>query len=126
MLGHVDPPILARNARACALPSRQEVAPMLVTLVHVHVLPDHVADFIEATGTNHAGAVAEPGCFRFDVLQAPDDPTRFVLYEAYRDAAAAAAHKETAHYLAWKAAVAGWMAEPRRAEPFSGLLPVHP
>ena len=66
---------------------------MLVTLVHVHVLPDHVADFIEATRPNHAGAVAEPGCFRFDVLQAPDDPTRFVLYEAYRDAAAAAAHE---------------------------------
>ena len=65
---------------------------MLVTLVHVHVLPDHVADFIEATRPNPAGAVAEPGCFRFDVLQAPDDPTRFVLYEAYRDAAAAAAH----------------------------------
>ena len=73
---------------------------------------------------NHLGAVTEPGCVRFDVLQAPDDPTRFVLYEAYRDAAAAAAHKETAHYLAWKAAVAGWMAEPRRGEPFTGLLPV--
>ncbi|MDR3546206.1 MAG: antibiotic biosynthesis monooxygenase [Candidatus Limnocylindrales bacterium] len=99
---------------------------MLVTLVHVHVLPDHVSDFIEATRPNHAGAVAEPGCLRFDVLQAPDDPTRFVLYEAYRDAAAAAAHKETAHYLAWRAVVAGWMAEPRRAEPFSGLLPDFP
>ncbi len=79
--------------------------------------PEHVADFIEATGPNHAGAVAEPGCLRFDVLQAPDDPTRFVLYEAYRDAAAAAAHKETDHYRAWKTAVASWMAEPRRGEP---------
>jgi autoinducer 2-degrading protein len=99
---------------------------MHVTLVHVRVLPEHVTDFIEATRPNHAGAVAEPGCLRFDVLQAPDDPTRFVLYEAYRDAPAAAAHKETAHYLAWKAAVAGWMAEPRRGEPFAGLLPAFP
>jgi autoinducer 2-degrading protein len=87
---------------------------MLVTLVHVHVLPEHVADFIEATRPNHAGAVAEPGCLRF------------VLYEAYRDASAAAAHKATDHYLAWKTAVAGWMAEPRRGEPFAGLLPVYP
>jgi autoinducer 2-degrading protein len=47
-----------------------------------------------------------------------------VLYEAYRHASAAAAHKETDHYLAWKTAVAGWMAEPRRGEPFTGLLPV--
>ena len=99
---------------------------MHVTLVHVHVLPERVGDFIEATRPNHAGAVAEPGCLRFDVLQAPDDPTRFVLYEAYRDAAAAAAHKETSHYLAWKAAVADWMAEPRRGDPYLGLLPVLP
>ncbi|HZL14777.1 MAG TPA: antibiotic biosynthesis monooxygenase [Verrucomicrobiae bacterium] len=99
---------------------------MHVTLVHVHVLPEHVADFVAATRPNHEGAVAEPGCLRFDVLQAAGDPTRFVLYEAYVDAAAAAAHKETAHYLAWKAAVAGWMAEPRRGEPFTGLLPVLP
>ena len=99
---------------------------MHVTLVHVHVLPERVADFIEATGPNHAGAVAEPGCLRFDLLQAPDDPTRFVLYEAYRDAAAAAAHKETGHYLAWKAAVADWMAEPRRGDPYLGLLPSVP
>jgi (4S)-4-hydroxy-5-phosphonooxypentane-2,3-dione isomerase len=122
----LDVPILARTASACALPSRQEVPTMHVTLVHVRVLPEHVADFIEATGANHAGAVAEPGCLRFDVLQAPDDPARFVLYEAYRDAAAAAAHKETTHYLAWRTAVAGWMAEPRRGEPFTGLLPALP
>ena len=96
---------------------------MLVTLVHVQVLPDHVADFIEATRPNHAGAVAEPGCFRFDVLQAPDDPTRFVLYEAYRDAAAAAAHKETAHYLAWRDQAADWMAEPRQGVRYDGLFP---
>lgn len=99
---------------------------MHVTLVHVHVLPEHVADFIDATRPNHAGAVAEPGCRRFDVLQARDDPTRFVLYEAYRDASAAAAHKETEHYLTWKTAVADWMAEPRRGEAFTSLLPVLP
>jgi (4S)-4-hydroxy-5-phosphonooxypentane-2,3-dione isomerase len=122
----LDAGILARTPDACAVPSPEEVPPMHVTLVHVHVLPEHVADFIAATGPNHAGAVAEPGCLRFDVLQAPDEPTRFVLYEAYLDADAAAAHKETAHYQAWKSAVASWMAEPRRGEPFTGLLPVFP
>jgi autoinducer 2-degrading protein len=30
---------------------------------------------------------------------------------------------ETAHYLAWRDAVAGMMAEPRRGEPMNGLLP---
>ncbi len=96
---------------------------MHVTLVHVRVKPDAVAAFIAATRANHQGALAEPGNRRFDVLQAPDDPARFILYEAYASAADAAAHKETAHYLAWRDAVAGTMAEPRRGETMNGLFP---
>lgn len=96
---------------------------MQVTLVHVHVVPEHVDDFLAATRRNHEGSVAEPGNVRFDILQSADDPTRFVFYEAYVDAAAARAHKETAHYLAWRDAVAPWMAEPRQGVPYVGLLP---
>ena len=72
---------------------------------------------------SHEDSITEPGNRRFDVLQAPDDPARFILYEAYASAADAAAHKETAHYLAWREAVGGMMAEPRRGEPMNGLLP---
>lgn len=96
---------------------------MHVTLVHVHLLPQHVADFVAATRPNHEGAVAEPGCLRFDVLQAPDDPTRFVLYEAYQDEVAAHAHKETPHYQRWRETVAPWMAEPRQGVLYRGFFP---
>ena len=96
---------------------------MHVTLVHVRVRPEHLDAFIAATRANHEASVSEPGNRRFDVLQAPADPTRFILYEAYASAADAVAHKETAHYLAWRAAVAEMMAEPRRGEPMNGLLP---
>jgi len=96
---------------------------MYVTLVHARVLPARVADFIAATRANHLASLREPGNVRFDVLQAPDDLTRFILYEAYADAHAAGAHKETAHYLAWREAVAPMMAEPRRGESFVGLYP---
>ncbi len=96
---------------------------MHVTLVHVRVRPEHVEDFIEATRANHEGSIQEPGCLRFDVLQHPEDPTRFILYEAYRSEADAQAHKATPHYLAWRERVAPWMAEPRRGEPWRGLLP---
>lgn len=96
---------------------------MHVTLIHVRVVPERVADFIAASRANHEGAVLEPGNLRFDLLQAADDPTRFILYEAYETAEAAAAHKLTAHYLRWKEAVAPWMAEPRRGEAFIGLAP---
>lgn len=96
---------------------------MHVTLVHVRVKPESVDGFIAATRANHAVSIAEPGNRRFDVLQAPDEPTRFVLYEAYVSAEAAAAHKLTAHYVAWRDAVADMMAAPRRGEPMLGLFP---
>ena len=96
---------------------------MHVTLVMVQVKPDHVQDFIQATRANHLASVQEPGNRRFDVLQTPDDPCRFLLYEAYVDAAAAAAHKQTAHYLTWRDTVADWMAAPRQGIPYTGLYP---
>lgn len=86
---------------------------MLIVHVFVHVLPDDVDAFIEATKANAAASVQEPGIARFDVVQSLEDPTRFVLVEAYRSEDAAAAHKETAHYATWRDTVASMMAEPR-------------
>lgn len=96
---------------------------MHVTLVHVRVLPEHAEAFLEATRANHVASVREPGNVRFDVLRSLDAPDRFVLYEWYVDEAAARAHKETPHYLAWRAAVEPWMAEPRRGDRYAGLYP---
>ena len=96
---------------------------MQVTIVHVTVKPDHIDEFIEASRLNHESSVQEPGNRRFDVLQSADDPTRFVLYEAYENAAEAAKHKETAHYKQWRETVADWMAQPREGVPYNGLYP---
>ena len=96
---------------------------MHITLVHVTVKPEHIDDFIEATRQNHEASVQEAGNLRFDVLQSSDDPAQFVLYEAYTSTADAAAHKDSAHYLAWRDTVADWMAAPRRGVPYTGLYP---
>ena len=96
---------------------------MYVTLVNVHVKPEHVEAFIEASKENHESAVQEPENLRFDVLQLEEDPCRFVLYEAYETADDAAAHKGTAHYLNWKETVADWMASPRFGVVYNGLAP---
>lgn len=96
---------------------------MQVTIVHVVVKPDHIDDFIEASRLNHEASVQETGNRRFDVLQSTDDPTRFVLYEAYENAAQAASHKETAHYRKWRETVADWMAQPREGVAYKGLYP---
>ncbi|MGD0121230.1 MAG: antibiotic biosynthesis monooxygenase [Candidatus Limnocylindrales bacterium] len=97
--------------------------PMYVTMVYVHVKPEHVSDFIESIRPNHEGSIREPGNLRFDILESVDDPTRFIAYEAYADEASAWAHKETSHYLRWRDQVAGWMAEPRQGVRYEGLFP---
>jgi autoinducer 2-degrading protein len=97
---------------------------MIVTCVSVRVKAEHVDDFVEATRRNHLGAVTEAGNLRFDVLQSAGDPTRFFLYEAYESEAAAARHKETAHYLEWRVRVADWMAEPRHGESYRVICPM--
>jgi autoinducer 2-degrading protein len=99
---------------------------MYVTLVHVHVAAEHVDTFTDATRANHEASIREPGNLRFDVLRSTDDPTRFVLYEAYVDEAAAKAHKETPHYAAWRSAVEPWMAEARQGIRYDGLYPEAP
>ena len=96
---------------------------MHVTIVHCQVRPESVDAFIAACRTNHEGSTREPGNRRFDVLQDASDPRHFVLYEAYATAEAAAAHKETAHYQAWREMVAPMMAQPREGKLFHGLFP---
>ena len=79
--------------------------------------------FKTATLANARASLQEPGVVRFDVVQQQDDPARFVFVEVYRDAAAAAAHKETPHYQVWRDAVAAMMAEPRRGVKFNAVFP---
>ena len=96
---------------------------MFVTIVHVEVLPEHIDKFIEASTKNHLESVKEPGNLRFDLLINEDHPNRFVLYEAYENESAAAAHKDTAHYMKWRETVAPWMTKPREGIRYRGLQP---
>ncbi len=95
---------------------------MLIVHVFVHVRPESVAAFIEATTANATASALEPGIARFDVEQSLDDPTRFVLIEAYRSDDAAAAHKQTTHYLTWRDTVADLMAEPRTSVKYRDVV----
>ena len=96
---------------------------MIVTIVHIEVDPDHIESFIRASTENHLESVKEPGNLRFDLLRNEAEPNRFVLYEAYENQDAAAAHKQTAHYLKWRETVAPWMARPREGIRYTGLQP---
>jgi len=96
---------------------------MLVVHVHVRVKPGHVEAFTQASIENAKESLKEPGIAWFDVMQQQDDPTRFVLIEAYRTPEASGAHKETRHYQTWRDTVAAMMAEPRSSVKFTNLLP---
>jgi quinol monooxygenase YgiN len=96
---------------------------MLVVHVHVRVKPECIEAFRKVTVENARCSLREPGIARFDVLQHQDDPARFLLVEIYRTAEAPAAHKETAHYAAWRDAVAPMMSMPRASDKFAGVFP---
>ena len=99
---------------------------MLVVHVHVHVKAEQVEAFVAATRENSLASLRESGVARFDVVQQADDPTRFILIEAYKTAEAPAQHKETAHYAVWRDVVAPMMASPRTSVKFQSICPDEP
>ncbi len=96
---------------------------MHIVHVHIHVKPECINAFKEASLENARNSINEAGIARFDFVQQADDPTRFVLVEVYRTPEAAALHKETAHYQKWRDAVADMMAEPRTGIRYHNLFP---
>lgn len=96
---------------------------MNVTLVEINIKPGKTDEFLQVFRANHLGSVQEPGNLRFDVLQDPAVPTRFYIYEAYRDDDAVLAHKTTPHYLACVERLEALMSEPRKKRTFVGIMP---
>jgi autoinducer 2-degrading protein len=96
---------------------------MLIVHVHIHVKPEYVDEFIEATIENASNSLQEHGITRFDVIQRSNDPSRFILVEVYRTPEDSARHKETTHYKIWRDAVADMMAEPRTSVKYENVFP---
>jgi len=96
---------------------------MQIVHVHVHVKPEFIEAFKQATLENARNSIQEAGVARFDVIQQTDDPTKFILVEVYKTADAPAAHKETAHYARWRNAVMKMMAAPRQGIKYNNIFP---
>jgi quinol monooxygenase YgiN len=96
---------------------------MQIVHVHVRVKTEFVEAFKQATLENASNSIQEPGIARFDVIQQAEDPTRFILVEVYKTAAAPAAHKETPHYFRWRNTVMKMMAEPRQGIKYVNIFP---
>ncbi len=96
---------------------------MITTIVYISVREENISDFIEATTKNHEASILETGNMRFDFLQDENDPSKFVLYEAYESKELAKKHKETEHYLTWRKTVEPWMTEKRLGVPYTAICP---
>jgi quinol monooxygenase YgiN len=96
---------------------------MLIIHVSIHVKPEFIEAFKTAILDNASNSVREPGVVRFDVVQQADDPSRFMLLEAYHTTEAHAAHRETAHYQRWRDAVGPMMAETRTSVKYTHIFP---
>ena len=96
---------------------------MFIVHVQVHVKPEFIDAFRQATIENARNSVQEPGIARFDVVQQLDDPSRFVLVEVYRTPEDPPKHRETAHYKTWTETVAPMMAEPRSSVKYANVFP---
>ncbi|MDE3196617.1 MAG: antibiotic biosynthesis monooxygenase [Acidobacteriota bacterium] len=96
---------------------------MLILHVNIHVRPECVDAFREATIENARNSNREPGIARFDLLQLQDEPNRFSLLEVYRTEDAVAAHKQTPHYAKWVEATADMFAEPRTRSWYTTVFP---
>jgi quinol monooxygenase YgiN len=87
---------------------------MFSLIVHLEIDPLGRAEFLDAIRANAEASVRdEPGCLRFDVCSVDDDPTRFVLYELYADAAAFADHKVAPHFADWRTVASRLVREQR-------------
>jgi autoinducer 2-degrading protein len=96
---------------------------MIATTVMVQVKPEFIGKFIDITIKNHEASIREQGNIRFDVLQSSDDPSQFLLYEAYVSEESREAHKKTSHYAQWRETVAGWMQKKRESAGYIFIRP---
>lgn len=80
----------------------------IVTLTgHIDVPADRLVDIRAALPDHIRRTRAEPGCLRFDVVQSPDVAGRFMVNEAFRDAAAFEAHQARVKASDWGEISAG-------------------
>jgi len=91
--------------------------------VEFDVLPQHVADFRAAVLQNARSSVAtEPGCLRFDVLDAVPPGPPILLYEIYADEAAFKTHLTTEHFHVFDRLSTAWIA--RKAVTFANVTQI--
>jgi quinol monooxygenase YgiN len=72
---------------------------MIFITAKFRVRPEDADDWPAIAGPFTRATRSEPGCLWFDWSRSLDDPTEYVLVEAFRDGEAGAAHVQSAHFM---------------------------
>ncbi len=87
---------------------------MIFIAAKFRVLPDHADRFPEIAADFTRATRAEPGCLWFEWSRSLEDPTEYVLVEAFRDSDAGAAHVQSAHFRTAQETLPAHLAETPR------------
>ena len=71
---------------------------MIFITAKFRVRPEHADDWPRIAADFTRATRAEPGCLWFEWSRSVDDPTVYVIVEAFRDGAAGAAHVTSDHF----------------------------
>ena len=88
-----------------------------MTPISVHAVlvpkPEHLAEVEAELRTMARASRREEGNLRYDLArERTESGVRLHISERYRDEAAVQAHRDSAHYQAYRAKAAAWLAEP--------------
>ena len=73
---------------------------MIFITAKFRIRPEDADRWPEISAEFTAATRAEPGCLFFDWSRSLDDPTEYVLVEAFRDGEAGGAHVQSEHFTA--------------------------
>ncbi|CAG9232691.1 Antibiotic biosynthesis monooxygenase [Paraburkholderia tropica] len=82
---------------------------------------EHVGDLEAELRNMVVHSRREPGNLRYDLLRRADGTPGFHVYETYADEAAIQAHRDSPHYVAFRAKIGDWLAEPVDVKLLNGV-----
>jgi quinol monooxygenase YgiN len=87
---------------------------MIFITAKFRVLPEHADRWPEIAQEFTQATRNEPGCMWFDWSRSLDDPTEYVVVEAFRDEKAGVAHVQSEHFKAAQQALPPYLAQTPR------------
>lgn len=87
---------------------------MIFITAKFRIRPEHADQWPQISRDFTLATRAEPGCLWFDWSRSLDDPTEYVLVEAFRDGDAGAAHVQSEHFRTARQTIPRYLAETPR------------